>query len=292
MLTKDRFHRVKVSDWDEFFKWHSNLLEDQTSAEKRWIFRGERSASNHLRTKLEREASRSKISFSDLSRVERSLINEFRRRAHHYISDTPARHDLVEWLSLMQHYGAPTRLLDWTYSLLVAAFFAIEKARADQDSCIIWGLESLHYTSPFTISTLGKRRVNKYFTDEIEPKLLQPPEETKRRLLSIVHFLFEMPRKGVFVVNPFRLSERATIQQGAHLMPGDISLPFEDNLNAQDREFDNLTRIEIRTDPAIRKEFLVNLHRMNISRATLFPGLQGLAESLNTRLAHPELLSV
>ncbi len=96
----------------------------------------------------------------------------------------------------------------------------------------------------------------------------------------------------MFVVNPFRLSERATIQQSAHVMPGDLSLSFEDNLNAHGREFDNLTRIEIVSDAETRKEFLVNFHRMNINRATLFPGLQGLAESMTTRLIHPELLSV
>lgn len=289
MLAPDRFHPVPVASWRDFFRWHTELLQDQTSAKRRWIFRGERSPSNHLSTTLEREAIRSEIPFGDLHRVERKLMNEFRRRAHHYLSDVPARHDLVEWLALMQHHGAPTRLLDWSYSLLVAAYFAIEKA--DEEKCIVWGMESVNYTSPITIEALGKERVYAHYSEHIEPKLLTPPEETKRRLMAIVHFLFSAPHKGVFVVNPFRLSERATIQQSAHVMPGDISKTFEANLNAHGREFDNLTRIEIKSNPRVRKEFLVNLHRMNINRATLFPGLQGLAESMTTRITHPELLS-
>jgi hypothetical protein len=32
------------------------------------------------------------------------------------LADTPDQDDWLEWIALMQHYGAPTRFLDWTYS--------------------------------------------------------------------------------------------------------------------------------------------------------------------------------
>jgi len=130
-----------------------------------------------------------------------------------------------------------------------------------------------------------------FFDDEILPKLTELPEETKQPQYSLFQFLYHNPHRGLFLVNPFKLSERSTIQQSVHLMAGDITQSFEDNLESHGHDHDKLIKLEIKLDSAHRKEFLLNLHRMNINRATLFPGLQGFAESLKTRLGLPEVLS-
>jgi len=93
-------------------------------------------------------------------------------------------------------------------------------------------------------------------------------------------------------VNPYRLNERLTIQQGSFLAQGDIGTTFEENFEAILRRSacKRLFKFTIPDDADLRRSILRQLHRMNVSRATLFPGLEGFAESLSTQLLIPQML--
>lgn len=70
---------------------------------------------------------------------EHEIRHEFKSRALQLIQGRlPA--DEWEWYFLMQHYGVPTRLLDWTENALIAMYFAVEGHRADKDAAV-WALD-------------------------------------------------------------------------------------------------------------------------------------------------------
>ncbi len=92
-----------------------------------WLFRGT-SQPFPLQTSLERALADAGVDLARATDIEQQMLKEFKRRAHHYVNALPNRGDVLGWLALMQHHGAPTRLLDWTYSFYVAAFFALAEA--------------------------------------------------------------------------------------------------------------------------------------------------------------------
>ena len=114
----------KEIEVDDIGKW-LDLIRTQESAS--WIFRGHGDATWHLKSYLERRCG----SIGDdktVHEIENDSIKSFIREAYAF----PAYQRLngVNILAMMQHYGSATRLLDFTYSPLVALFFARDQNKA------------------------------------------------------------------------------------------------------------------------------------------------------------------
>jgi len=111
---------------------------------RNWCFRGQGKADWFLQPSLARHIEVSKVSPQAWRLQEERIRRIFERKSHLFISDRPSN-DELEWLALMQHYGVPTRLLDWSRSPLVAAYFATESCQSHKerrplaDACV-WAL--------------------------------------------------------------------------------------------------------------------------------------------------------
>lgn len=82
----------------------------------------------------------------------------------------------------------------------------------------------------------------------------------------------------VVIGEPHRMNERLVAQSGTFLMPGRLDEPVETTISEQYGK-DALIKFVLRTKK-IRAEAMERLYAMNITNATLFPGIDGLARSL------------
>jgi hypothetical protein len=259
---------------------------------KEWAFRGipgHRGEAVALRDLHDLETTLEKVAaefgVQDVPWLEKTLIIEFVRRYHLYHVATPPRPgDTLEWLALMAHYGAPTRFLDFTYSLPIAAFFALERAekrrrgaRGVENSLSgtarIWAVDKTWLTQ--TVKHLYGAKIEK----NLKAYAVTRDGNAFRRL-----FFRRPPLAFVAPVSGFRLNERLTVQQGLFLCPGDVRKSFAHNLRVMegDKSEDHLKVIYLKRDA--REQILLDLYKVNIHRATLFPGLDGFAASLWTRV--------
>jgi hypothetical protein len=292
MLDQTLYTLREISSWKELTAYEEHLPKPTGGKTKEWIYRGQRTHDEFdFASGLERARQAFDIGFGELQDIETKLVREFKRRLHHYTPDVPDAADDLEWLALMQHYGAPTRLLDWTYSFYVAAYFAMEKAA--NKGCEVWALNTGHFSARTALSNEAFASIQ----SEVEHRKQSHSHEyadTAHMLQDvIVERLRRQPMACVHPANPFRLNERLTVQQGVFLFPGNISMSFEENMCIREYRLqspDDLIRFKIKAGAAVRKDILKKLYRMNISRAALFPGLSGFAESLKTRVGFlPEI---
>jgi hypothetical protein len=295
---------IEAGRWQDFLE--GGNCQHLTERPEEWIYRadslagprcprcGHEGGDHGLATHLEKAFEMYDVKDADKSRRENEMIREFQRKASLYISNEPDKDDVLEWIALMRHHGAPTRLMDWTYSFYVALYLALAK----NQSGIVWALRREGVKDSRKVIRGIETNGSLHAFEDLKARLSRQADilglrdlGDKITDLAIVTCLMQHPLPIVYAVNPFRLNRRLTVQQGLFLLVGDITRPFLENLIAAyggvQRLTESLYRIELRPCTKERNEILKRLKDMNITNESLFPDLDGFAQSLMQSLAYP-----
>ena len=191
-------------------------------------------------------------------RYEFNVAQRFHAKARTRYANCPPENDKAGWMFLMQHYGLPTRILDWSESLSVGLYFAVNELEYDNEPGCLWGLDpsELNHAQNNTRGIFGYAdpRVTAVFSmgfREPNPRNVHP----------------------TFAIGAKEVDMRMLIQQSVFTIHGN-STALEDLSNRESF----LQRIEI---PAKLKPSLRGvLNFLGIRESYLFPDLEHLANEL------------
>ncbi|MDQ3277255.1 MAG: FRG domain-containing protein [Bacteroidota bacterium] len=250
---------VRLASWHDFSSYVKQFSE-------KWAFRGQANAAWVLNNAIERTDF-----IHQGNGIEAQFVAEFQRGARNYLSKDQTPEHLIEWLALMQHHGAPTRLLDLTKSPFIAAYFAFEFAPVKDDQYVaIWCLNVGHL----------KAAALKILAQEFGDALQQTQNLINEKIFEVL--FYQNNKRLVFPVEPFRMNRRYSLQQSIFLSTGTSEAPFmEQLLFLADSMPNAIVKLEIPS--CDKKVALRELLKMNLHRASLFPDLDGYALSLKLR---------
>ena len=227
------------------------------------VFRGHSDKQFKLEPTLVRLLRQRVRTEEDAVTIESQLLHEYRQRSKHLrppeSGGTWAADSFeIYHLQSMQHFGAPTRLLDWTKSFYVALYFAVSD-HPDTDG-------SIHVASAGRIASKSSL--------EQWPQIKKWPQNPKDFLQYRDSDPFPMLYKPNFDF------DRGIVQQGLFIMPSrllcDHNTMYETALSHDSAP---LTKVII--PKALKPTLLAQLAAMNVTPATLFPGLDGVARSVH-----------
>jgi len=250
---------ITINSWNELQtelfaeSWNEKLGRFRS----RYAFRGLSDSNYKLESRLARHG-------GDFRKLEKHLLRNFKKYAHRSVVE---KDSFWHWLSVAQHYGLPTRLLDWTYSPFVAMHFAtadIDKFNVDG---VIWAVNYVktHNILPEKLSRKLEDEGANVFTVEMLFESIKSLTELEDLSSDPFILFFEPPSMDDRIVNQFAFFSMSSDSRVV------LNSWLEDKM-------DFWRKIVI---PAkLKWEIRDKLDQANITERVLFPGLDGLTKWL------------
>ncbi len=262
-------NEIRVESWNQL---QDELFQDSWSADigrfrSRYAFRGLSDARYPLATTLMRLG-------GNYWELERHLLRNFKKYAHGSVVE---RDSLWHWLSVAQHYGLPTRLLDWTYSPFFAMHFATANLEKFQTDGAIWAVNYVlaHQLLPEKLRRCLEGEGANVFTVEMLSEAIATLAELSSLAADDSAIFFEPPSIDDRIINQFAFFS----------VMSDPQL----TLDAWLRRHPHIWR-RIVIPAALKWEIRDKLDQGNITERVLFPGLDGLSRWLKRHYSprHPD----
>jgi len=203
---------------------------------------------------------------SNYPALEKHLLRNFKKYAHQSVVE---KDSVWHWLSVAQHHGLPTRLLDWTYSPFAALHFATSDHRRFDVDGVVWKVDfgAVHEMLPEKVKRPMTREGSGVFTVEMLAESLDSLAELDGLSSPVGDFaiFFEPPSIDERIVNQFAYFSV-------------ISSPMVSMDAWLQRHPSFWTKIVIPKD--LKWEVRDKLDQSNITERVLFPGLDGLCKWL------------
>lgn len=297
------------SDWGEVVRYleefpSQEVCYDQGDVTRTgWVFRGLTDSRFCLEPAVERQARDKSMSWFALQQF---IALEFQSREHIHLSPVLAHPESeLTRLAQMQHYGIPTRLLDFTYSPFVALYFAIREQCSDKERSHVrlWAIDETAVNDRFKevmheAKMKARKRAGKvepglrpaspadFATDGdiVTSEIQKLPPLIAKALRATGPRRDELERQGsVAVASPPAFNPRLASQQGVFLVNCAESLSFGKSLKIMMASHSAVwcKRFDISVDaiPCIEQK----LFQMNIHEQSLFPDMEGLAGLIRQR---------
>jgi hypothetical protein len=239
-----------------------------TTLTRSW-FRGHAMCWGTLSPSLFREAQRTLGSFKGQTAHEFAITQEFKRVAPAYIHDAPAASEDLRWLLFMQHFGTPTRLLDWSTSVLTALYFAVEEPSDDGE---LWAL----YPEQLNKVTTGVYGLATEHTSVVRYLAANARMNTPDTLEMFETYNLKTPPRGAVALKPPCIFPRLLAQSSMFT----IHAEPKSNQSIPELLMSPLHLCRYRIPADAKQNLRWDLAALGVTRKTLFPDLEGLSGTI------------